>query len=283
MKRMILCWVIASLIIGLSGFVRSDLFSDSEKILAKVGEKVITQNDLDEFMRKYETIKKGEPFSVEEKRHYLNTLIQNTVVATEAEREKLDERPEVQLKLRTYKNEILANEYITTKVAPLITVTDAEVEEVLKSNPNLIPRERLTLKEIQVKTEKEAEEVYQELKKGADFSKMVAERSMAPSKMKGGLIGPISKGYLPQPLEVAVFGLKEGEFSKPIESADGFRIFYLVNRKEIDPEQLKRLEEKLREKIIQLEKNKKIGAVIEKKVEELKKEIKVEAYPDRLK
>jgi hypothetical protein len=60
-------------------------------------------------------------------------------------------------------------------------------------------------------------------------------------------------------------------------------MFHLVSRKEVSPEQLKQLEEKVRERILQIEKNKKTEAVLEKKVDELKKQIKVEIYLDRLK
>jgi len=46
---------------------------------------------------------------------------------------------------------------------------------------------------------------------------------------------------------------------------------------------MKMLEGKLREKIIQLEKNKKKEALIQSKIEELKKQIKVETFFDQLK
>ena len=284
MKKRTLMLAVIIILVGFSLSISPKTFSESDKVLARVGEKVITQSDLAEFMKKYEGLKKGgEPFGLDEKKHFLNMLIQNAFITIEAEREKLDQKPEIQLKLRMFKSELLANEYITTRIAPSIVVKDEEVDEILKKNPNLIPREMLTLKEILVKTEKEAGEIYQELKKGADFSKMAMEKSIAQSKTKGGLIGTISKGQLSPPLEAAVFDLKEGKFSKPIETADGFWIFYLVSRKERDPEEMKRLEGRLRDKIIQLERNKKIGAMVEKKVEELKKKIKVETYFDQLK
>jgi len=283
MKKRPLMLAVILILVGFSLSISPKTFSESDKVLARVGDKVITQSDLAEFMKKYEALKRGESFGLDEKKNFLNMLIQNAFIAIEAEREKLDQKPEIQLKLKMLKSELLANEYITTRIAPSIVVKDEEVDEILKKNPNLIPREMLTLKEILVKTEKEADKIYQELKKGADFSKMAMEKSIAQSKMQGGLIGTISKGQLPPPLEAAVFDLKEGKFSQPIETADGFWIFYLVSRKERDPEEMKRLEGRLREKIIQLERNKKIGAMIEKKVEELKKEIKVETYLDQLK
>jgi parvulin-like peptidyl-prolyl isomerase len=166
---------------------------------------------------------------------------------------------------------------------PFVTVREEEVEEVLKRNPNLIPKEMVTIREILVNTEKEADEIFQELLKGADFSKMAAEKSTAQSKSKGGLVGSITKGHLSPPLEAIVFNLKEGEFSKPIKTDEGFQIVYLHSKKEEAPEKIRALEEKVRGKVLQLEKNKKIEAILEKKVEKLKKGIKVEAYFDQIK
>jgi len=282
MRKIIFYGLIVLAVVVLTGFVHSDLFSESEKILATVGEKVITQNDLNEYLKRYEGMKRGRPFSLEEKKNHLNTLIQNTLVATDAEREKMDKKPEVQSRLKLIRDEILANEYVSTKILPSIKVSDAEVDELLKQGPDLIAKETLTLKEIQVKTGKEAEEIYQKLKKGAEFSKLVEEKSIAPSKANGGLVGPVSRGQLPPTLEAAIFGLKQGEFTKPLESEGVFSIYYLVNRKERDPEETKRLQARLREKVFQIERNKKIVAIVEKRVEELKKEIKVETHFDQL-
>src|SRR4030042_2550835 len=176
------------------------------------------------------------------------------------------------------KHELLVEEYIATKVNPFISIKDEEINEIMKNNPNLVPREMLTLKKITVKTEKEAEEIYKELKNGADFSKVAAEKSISRTKTKEGLIGTISRGQIPPPIETLVFSLKEGEFSKPIKADEGFQIFYVESRKERSPQEIKMLEEKVREKIIQLEKNKKIKTMIGKEVEELKKQIKIEPY-----
>jgi parvulin-like peptidyl-prolyl isomerase len=271
------------MITGLCVFGVSEVFSESEKILARIGEKVITQSYFDELMKRYEVFRKGQPYNLDEKKNLLNMLVKNSLIIAEAEREKLDEKPEIQSKLKMYRNELLTREYITTKIEPLVTVKDEEVEEIIKQTPNLVPKEMVILREIQVKTEKEAEEIYRELKNGADFSKIATEKSIARSKTDGGLLGTISKGQLSPFFAGVVSLLKEGEFSKPIKTDEGFVILYLVNRKETPPEQIKMLEGKAREKIIQLEKNKRIEALLEKKVEELKKQVKVETYFDQLK
>lgn len=282
MKKDGLRWIIPFMITGLCVFGASKL-SPEERILARVGDWTITQIDLDELIKRYESIRKGNPYGPDEKKELVNMLIKNTLLSMEAEREKLDQKPEFQSRLKMVKNELLVREYISQKIEPLVTVKNEEIEEILKQNPNLIPKETVTIKEILVKTEKEAEEIYQELKKGADFSKIAAEKSISQTKTKEGLIGTISRGQLPPSLEPVVFSLKEGEFSKPIKMDQGFQIFYLVSRKEMDPEQIKVLEGKLREKIIQVEKSRKIGPMIDRKIEELKKQIKVETYFDQLK
>jgi peptidyl-prolyl cis-trans isomerase C len=279
MKKAVLHVVTFVIIIGLSCFGASKLFPE-ERILARIGNLAITQTDVDEMIK----LKRGNPSpGLQEKKDIINSLIRNSLIGMEAEREKLDQNPEFQSRLKMLKNDLLMREYISQKIEPLVTVKDEEIEEILRQNPNLIPKETVTVKEILVNTEKEAEGIYQELKKGADFSKIAVEKSISPSKTKGGLIGEVSRGQLPPPLGTVLFSLNEGEFSQPTKTDEGFRIFYIVSKKKLDPDRAKMLEGKLREKILDLQKRNKIEAILQKKVEELKKEIKVETYFDQLK
>ena len=283
MNRKILPLMLISVALWFCLFGVSELSSESERILAKVGGKVITQRDLDELMKRYESIRKGNPVDPDEKKRFLSLLISSTLISLEAEKEKLDQKPEIQSNLKIHRTELLTREYVNTKIEPLVTVKDEEIEEILKKNPNLIPKESLTLREILVKTEKEAEEIYQELKKGGDFSKIATDKSISPTKAKGGLIGTLSRGHLPPQVEQVVFQLKEHEFSKPVKTEEGFKLLYLEKREQMSQEKMKMFEGKLREKIVQLEKNKKREALIQTKIEELKKHVKVETYFDQLK
>ena len=133
MKKIGLRWGMPLMIMGLCVFGGSELFSESEKILARIGEKVITQSYFDEWMKRYEAFRKGEPYNLDEKKNLLNMLVKNSLIIAEAEREKLDEKPEIQTKLKMYRNELLTIEYITTKIEPLITVKDEEVKEIISN------------------------------------------------------------------------------------------------------------------------------------------------------
>lgn len=270
-------------ILGLSVVLASQLFSESEIVLAKVGEASITQRNLDELINRYTQIRKGNPLTVEDKKMLLDNFIKGTVLAMEAEREKMDQRAEVKSKLKVYRAEVLVQEYVNSKIQPSITVTESELEEKLRENPNLIPKVTLTLKEILVKTEKEAQAIYEELKKGRDFSTIASEKSLAPTKIYGGRRKqPVSRGQMPKALEEVAFKLNKGELSKPIKTDEGYYILSLVDKQERTPEEIKRLEGMVKEKVKQIEIAKKTQEMVEKKVEELKKNTKIEVYYDRI-
>lgn len=282
MGKRILTVGILIFVLGASFVLVGRLFSESDSILAKIGDTVVTQGDLDEFLNKYSFMRKGKPYSPEEKKAMLDNLIKGTVVSTEAEREKLDQSPTLKTKLKIYRNELLLQEYIAAKIQPNVSVSDEEIEEIFKQQPLLLQKETLELKEILVKTEKEAEAIYEELKKGGDFSRIAGEKSKADTRITGGLMRPVQRGQLPKAVEDVAFNLKKGELSKPIKTEKGFYILYLVDKKEKTPEEMKKLKEVIKQKIRQIEISKKAQELLEKKAEELKKNTKIEVYYDRI-
>ena len=164
-KRILIAGVVL-LIFGVSFGLVGRLFSESEVIVAKVGDPVITQRDFDEFLQANAPLRRGKPYAPEEKKIMLENLIKSLVVTMEAEKDKLDDSPDFKSKMKLYRVELLVQEYFANKVNPTITVTDEELDRVMKDHPSLVPKETLQLKEILVKTEKEAEAIYGELKYG---------------------------------------------------------------------------------------------------------------------
>jgi len=258
------------------------LFSESETVLAKFGDTVITQKDLDEFMTRFAYARKNKPYSSEEKKEMLNNMVKGTLVCMEAEKEKLDQDPTVRAKLRNYRNELLIQEYLAKKITPHITIKPEEVDQILKDHPNLLPKETLTMKEILVSTEKEALAIRKELSKGGDFSKIAMEKSKAESRINGGTMRPVSRGQFQKEIEEVIFSLKRGEVSKPVKGDRGYYIFLLVDRREKSPEEMEKLQNTVREKIQQLEITKRGQEALEKKAEELRKKEKVEVFYDRI-
>lgn len=78
-------------LIGLSFVLASQLLAESEKILAKVDDGVITQRDLDEYLAKvwsFRQDKDKKPFTPEEKKMHLDNMVKGSLIALQAGREK---------------------------------------------------------------------------------------------------------------------------------------------------------------------------------------------------
>jgi len=281
MSKRILIAGVVMLIFGVSFVLAGRVFSESEVILAKVGDKVITQKDFEEFLQKNMSMRRNRAYSPEEKRAMLDNLIRSLAIVAEAEKEKLDETPDFKSKMKLYRVEVLVQETFA-KILPTVKVTDEEIEALVKQNPALTPQETLQMKEIMVKTEKEAEAIYDELKKGADFAKIAVDKSKSETRISGGNMRPVTRGMLPKPVEEVAFSLKQGEISKPIKTDKGYYILYMTERKEKTPEEMEKLMVQIKDKLRSIESSKKAQDVLMKKAEELKSKLKVEAYYDRI-
>ena len=77
---------------------------------------------------------------------------------------------------------------------------------------------------ILVNTEQEAKAVLDQLNKGASFSKLAMERSLCPSKKKGGDLGTFGRGQMVREFESAAYALKKGDISQPIRTKFGWHI-----------------------------------------------------------
>jgi len=69
------------------------------------------------------------------------------------------------------------------------------------------------------------------LKKGSDFAELAKVHSGDPSAAKGGDMGYVHHGMLPEPAQKAVDQLKPGEVSEPVALLEGIGIFKLQGRK----------------------------------------------------
>jgi peptidyl-prolyl cis-trans isomerase D len=83
------------------------------------------------------------------------------------------------------------------------------------------------------KAREKAQEVLQQLKQKPDrFGELAKQYSQDPgSAANGGDLGYFSRGTMPKPFEEAVFGMKAGEISPPVETQYGFHIIRLTNIK----------------------------------------------------
>jgi len=78
---------------------------------------------------------------------------------------------------------------------------------------------------------KKAVAAYGELKNGADFGATARKYSDDVASLpRGGQLGPVARGMLPQELDARVFQIPTGQFSGPIPSRFGIHIFRVNSR-----------------------------------------------------
>lgn len=89
-----------------------------------------------------------------------------------------------------------------------------EVKHILITDPDL------------KKAKARAEDVYRQLKNGADFGKMAAKYSADEgTKAKGGLMGSFAKGVMGTEFDEKVFNAKPGALIPPIQAGNGYEIY----------------------------------------------------------
>src|SRR3989304_8134971 len=77
---------------------------------------------------------------------------------------------------------------------------------------------------ILVKTEQEALACLTYMKQGKSFEELAKERSICPSRKKGGNLGWFSRGMMVKEFENAVFSGKKGEVLGPIKTEFGWHL-----------------------------------------------------------
>lgn len=77
---------------------------------------------------------------------------------------------------------------------------------------------------ILVKTEQEAKMILDQLNKGESFSKIAMEKSLCPSKRKGGDLGTFGRGQMVREFERATFDLQKGQLSQPVKTEFGWHV-----------------------------------------------------------
>jgi len=85
-------------------------------------------------------------------------------------------------------------------------------------------------KHILSKDKETSEKILQELKNGADFSKLAQKYSVCPSKKRGGDLGEIRKGDLVKPVEQVIFKEALKKVHGPVKSKFGYHLIQIYFR-----------------------------------------------------
>ncbi|MFC1732021.1 peptidylprolyl isomerase [candidate division KSB1 bacterium] len=84
---------------------------------------------------------------------------------------------------------------------------------------------------ILVKTESEAKVILFDLKRGASFEEIAKEKSLCPSRKKGGDLGWFGRGQMVKEFEQAAFSTPKGQLSDVVKTQFGYHIIKVLEAK----------------------------------------------------
>jgi parvulin-like peptidyl-prolyl isomerase len=136
------------------------------------------------------------------------------------------------------------SEQLTKQVKAVADPTPAQLEQYYQAHKDKFTSpEQVHLQIILLKVDpsspqakwdgamEEGKAIAARLKKGTDFAELAKLHSGDPSAEKGGDMGYVHQGMLPDPAQKAIDKLKPGELSEPVALMEGIALFKLQGRK----------------------------------------------------
>jgi parvulin-like peptidyl-prolyl isomerase len=126
-----------------------------------------------------------------------------------------------------FKKQIAINNFLNETMLGKMTVTEEEINGFYDQNIESFTAQegQIRARHILVETEKEADDIIQELRSGADFAELAEEKSLdTVSGERGGELGFFSKGMMVKEFEDAAFELTVNKISKPIKTDFGWHV-----------------------------------------------------------
>lgn len=271
MKKMIA--IIAVLFIF--GLTSSIYFAKAEgQYVAKVGDVLITQADLDEALNK----QYGSAT--------LDALIQDKIVVLEAEKQGVvASEEEVNKQLNTVMeqqggeeafNAALASSNMTIEdfkknlnsfvlasklIEKQVDTSDKALQAYLSANAATFNTEaQVEASHILVADEATATKVKAELDGGADFAALAEKYSTdTGSVANGGSVGYFAAGAMVPEFSEAAFAMKKGEVSEPVKSEYGYHIIKVTGIKKATDASLENLKEEVKAAYVQAQVNEQYG------------------------
>ncbi|MDI7250514.1 MAG: peptidyl-prolyl cis-trans isomerase [Bacillota bacterium] len=162
---------------------------------------------------------------------------------------------------------------------PQIQVGDEEVEPYFEAHRDEFDeQEAVRLRHILAGSEEEARQILAELRAGADFAALARERSLDEgTASEGGDMGLVGRGQLPPELEDTAFTLPVGEWSDPVEAADGWHILQVLERREAKEVSL----EEVRDRVIERLREEKLAEMYPEWLSNLRASARIEYRPPR--
>lgn len=198
------------------------------KILATVGEKEITNYDLESALQSLDPYQAMHFNTEEGKKQLLEDLVNQELFYIEARENNLHNNEDFKSEMKKVEENML-KQYAINKVLSNITLTEEEKTAFFEANKSKFNKsETASAKHILVETEDKANELLNKINAGeVSFEDAAAEHSTCPSKDAGGNLGSFPRGQMVPEFEEEVFNMQKGEVRGPVQTQFGYHLIKL--------------------------------------------------------
>lgn len=157
---------------------------------------------------------------------------------------------------------VITSDVISQEVAPHIEVTPSEMRDYYNTHKDEFERpEQVRLSEILIPTpndedaaqvaqaQKQADQIEDRLKAGADFATLAKADSSGPTAAQGGDLGDYKRGVLPKVMEDATFDLKPGQWTEPIRTKQGWLILDVTQHQDAGQQPFSEVQNQIQETV----------------------------------
>lgn len=165
----------------------------------------------------------------------LDQLIDQKLMAQEAQRLGLEKDPAAQRRLEMAQERIMGNLLVESVVAQ--QVTDEIIDKMYAEQVRLQQvNDQVSVAHIVTDTEEEAEAVWLRVEAGEPFESLVFNHSRdSATRMENGDLGYVAPNDLPDPYPVVIANTAVGEVSPPFEVEGSWRILKVKDRRTEPP------------------------------------------------
>ncbi len=220
------------------------------QVLANVGGKPITSEDVDRFMTAMG--RQGQAYNNPQGRAaILEQLIAQRLFLLDAQRNLLEREPAFKEQLTAVKEQLLM-EYAIAKCVDGVRVSEDETQTYYNEHKaELQAGETVNASHILVDSAEKATEILASIEAGEiTFEDAAKSHSTCPSSAEGGNLGDFERGQMVPEFDQAVFDMAEGEVRGPVQTQFGYHLIRLNKKNEAQPLAYKDIKQELQAQLM---------------------------------
>ena len=227
-------------------------------VLARVGSEKITAEEFEAFVSTLPPHMQTRASTPSGKKQILEHRVRETLIALEAQKRGIADRPDVRQQIEAARQRVLLQE-LMKDLQKEVQVSDEDVSAHFEENKERFRTpERYRAQQILFKVPPNADakassiaygkavEARKRVVRGEAFDKVARDVSEDPNADKGGDLGYVERGRFNPEFEKAALALKKGDVSEPFKTSFGWHVVKLIDR---TPEEAAELNDRVKDQI----------------------------------